>query len=59
VWSFSDITERKNAEQRLARQAYHDPLTGLPNRSLFIDRIGRAISRARRNNKASPSYSLT
>jgi diguanylate cyclase (GGDEF)-like protein len=52
VWSFCDITERKNAEQRLARQAYHDSLTGLPNRSLFIDRIGRAISRARRNSKA-------
>lgn len=42
-----DITERKRATEELAFMAYHDPLTGLPNRSLFFDRVeqGRALCR--------------
>lgn len=45
---FSDITERKNNEARIAFLAHHDPLTGLPNRSLFQDRLEQSLSRAER-----------
>jgi diguanylate cyclase (GGDEF)-like protein/PAS domain S-box-containing protein len=41
-----DITERKDAEHRIARLAYFDALTGLPNRQSFIDRIDREVERA-------------
>ncbi len=44
-----DIGERKRLEARLAHQATHDPLTGLPNRALFHDRLGQALARGRRN----------
>jgi diguanylate cyclase (GGDEF)-like protein len=42
--------ERKRTEQRLARQSQHDPLTGLPNRFLFRDRLERAVERTQRSN---------
>ncbi|MBI4667090.1 MAG: PAS domain S-box protein [Nitrospinae bacterium] len=45
---FHDITERKNQEDEISYRANHDPLTGLPNRSLFSDRISHAIAKARR-----------
>jgi len=43
-----DITEAKRAEAEIQRLAYHDDLTGLPNRALFLDRLGQALSVARR-----------
>jgi diguanylate cyclase (GGDEF)-like protein/PAS domain S-box-containing protein len=43
-----DITERKVLEERLAHQALHDPLTKLPNRTLFTDRLRQALARVRR-----------
>ena len=47
-----DITERKNAEEQVAFLAYHDKLTGLPNRALFEEMLENAIARARRNDGA-------
>ncbi|MCD6022614.1 MAG: diguanylate cyclase/phosphodiesterase with and sensor(s) [Actinomycetia bacterium] len=44
-----DITERKLAEEQVAFLAYHDKLTGLPNRALFEEMLEAAISRARRH----------
>ena len=44
----SDITDRKEAEERLNYQANYDALTELPNRSLFVDRLRQSMSRARR-----------
>jgi diguanylate cyclase (GGDEF)-like protein/PAS domain S-box-containing protein len=43
-----DITDRKAAEVEFAHQAMHDGLTGLPNRSLFLDRLQQALRRAER-----------
>ena len=44
-----DVTDRKLAEERLAHQAVHDPLTDLPNRVLFMDRLRDVYSRAQRD----------
>ncbi len=45
VWSFRDITERERLEERLSHQAVHDSLTGLPNRTLFQDRLRAGAAR--------------
>jgi len=50
--SLTDITARKNAEERLSHDAFHDALTGLPNRSLFLDRIELAMRFSRRQQRA-------
>jgi len=44
---FLDLTERKLAEAQVRHDALHDGLTGLPNRALFIDRLGRSLARTR------------
>jgi diguanylate cyclase (GGDEF)-like protein/PAS domain S-box-containing protein len=44
-----DVTERKRAEGELEHNFLHDPLTGLPNRQLFLDRLQHLFTRARRN----------
>ncbi len=49
VANVRDITERKEAEALLAHQALHDPLTGLPNRQLIMDRAQQMLARARRH----------
>ncbi len=46
-----DITTRKQHEAELRHQAHHDSLTGLPNRTLLMDRIHQAIGRARRDGR--------
>jgi diguanylate cyclase (GGDEF)-like protein len=46
--SQTDITARKTAEEQLLHDAFHDALTGLPNRALFRDRLQNAINRSRR-----------
>lgn len=46
---FSDITTIKETEEKLLRLAYHDPLTGLPNRLLLKDRAEQALAYARRH----------
>jgi diguanylate cyclase (GGDEF)-like protein/PAS domain S-box-containing protein len=46
VLTMRDITDRKALDAELRRQALHDTLTGLPNRSLFLDRVTHALNRA-------------
>jgi diguanylate cyclase (GGDEF)-like protein/PAS domain S-box-containing protein len=46
---FSDITQRKRDEERIRYQATYDALTGLPNRSLFMDRLSMALHQAQRS----------
>jgi PAS domain S-box-containing protein len=47
-----DITERKRAEEMLAHNAFHDGLTNLPNRPLFLDRVQHALTLSKRH----PNY---
>jgi PAS domain S-box-containing protein len=47
-----DITERKRAEEMLAHNAFHDGLTNLPNRALFLDRLQHALTLSKRH----PNY---
>jgi diguanylate cyclase (GGDEF)-like protein/PAS domain S-box-containing protein len=50
--SLSDVTDRRIAQLRLQHDALHDSLTGLPNRTLFVDRVNQFLQRARRDPSA-------
>jgi len=52
IFQIQDITDRKRAEARLVHDAFHDGLTGLPNRALFIDHLKLAVARRRRKEYA-------
>ena len=51
IGQVQDVTEQRVMRERLAHAAIHDPLTGLPNRVLFLDRMTMALSRARRQHR--------
>jgi diguanylate cyclase (GGDEF)-like protein/PAS domain S-box-containing protein len=46
-----DVSERKAFEAELAHQAFHDPVTGLANRSMFAEQVRQALARARREDR--------
>ena len=48
IFQIQNITDRKEAEERLLHDAFHDALTGLPNRALMIDHLKLTIARAKR-----------
>ena len=52
VLNSRDVSERRELEQALRYQAFHDPLTGLANRALFADRLQHALARAERSPRA-------
>ena len=52
VLTLRDVTEQRQLERELKYRAFHDGLTGLPNRVLFQDRVVRALARARRTGAA-------
>jgi diguanylate cyclase (GGDEF)-like protein/PAS domain S-box-containing protein len=49
IFQIQDITDRKHAEERLLYNAYHDALTGLPNRAWFVERLNASILKAEQN----------
>ncbi len=54
--SLTDLTERRRWEEKLEREALYDKLTDLPNRKVFMDRLGRAFVRGRRS--GNPAFSV-
>ncbi|MEW6209033.1 MAG: EAL domain-containing protein [Acidobacteriota bacterium] len=49
IFQIQDITDKKRAEEKLAHDAFHDAVTDLPNRALFLDRLSLAMARIERN----------
>jgi diguanylate cyclase (GGDEF)-like protein len=61
VWiegAMFDVTEQRTAVQRIEHLAYHDPLTALPNRTLFIDRLNVALAQSKRRKRATSVFML-
>jgi diguanylate cyclase (GGDEF)-like protein/PAS domain S-box-containing protein len=52
VLTTRDVSERKSLEEQLIHQAFRDPVTGLANRALFVDRIQHALARSSREDRA-------
>ncbi|HTZ17801.1 MAG TPA: diguanylate cyclase, partial [Dissulfurispiraceae bacterium] len=52
VTTCEDITSRKETEKKIHRLAYYDPLTGLPNRGMFLDRLHQALAFAHREERS-------
>lgn len=52
IFQIQNITDRKQAEERLIHDAFHDALTGLPNRALLMDHLKLALARSQRNENA-------
>jgi diguanylate cyclase (GGDEF)-like protein/PAS domain S-box-containing protein len=57
VRTYSDITARKKADEQHLYDAFHDPLTGLPNRALFMDRLQHVITALQRR-PVTPNYAV-
>jgi len=51
IFQIQDISDRKKAEESIHHAAFHDALTGLPNRTLFSDRLSMAVERAKRSSE--------
>lgn len=58
VGTLLDVTDAKTAQERLLHDAVHDNLTGLPNRELFLDRLGAAMTRAQSETTVKPAVFL-
>jgi len=56
IGTVRDVTEQRRFENQLRHNATHDPLTGLPNRTLFIERLAKAMERSRP--KGAPGYAV-
>jgi diguanylate cyclase (GGDEF)-like protein len=56
IGTVRDVTEQKRIEAQLRHNATHDPLTGLPNRTLFIERLAQIMARSRR--RSAPDYAV-
>jgi diguanylate cyclase (GGDEF)-like protein/PAS domain S-box-containing protein len=57
VRTYADITARKKADEQHLYDAFHDPLTGLPNRALFMDRLQHVITALQRR-PVTPNYAV-
>ena len=58
VLTIRDVTGRRTLEEQLRHQAFHDALTGLSNRALFLDRVEHALARIRRSDSPLPAVAF-